>query len=75
MRAISCMIEAHTAPMQTRISSCAVLMSFCLAGPALAEQAQSIFIEGDKVRGNTPKRQTGPTCVLNSQFKHAGRLT
>jgi len=50
-------------------------MSFCLAGPALAEQAQSIFIEGDNVRGNTPKRQTGPTCVLNSQFKHAGRLT
>ena len=42
-------------------------MSFCLAGPALAEQAQSIFIEGDMVRGNTPKGQTGPTCVLNSQ--------
>lgn len=41
--------------MQTRISSCAVLMSFCLAGPALAEKAQSIFIEGDMVRGNTPK--------------------
>jgi len=30
-------------------------MSFCLAGPALAEKAQSIFIEGDMVRGNTPK--------------------
>ena len=34
-----------------------------------APQAQSIFIEGDMVRGNTGKGQTGPTCVLNSQFR------
>jgi hypothetical protein len=56
--------------MTIRISSCAILVCFCLAGPVLAEQAQSIFIEGDMVRGNTPKGQTGPTCVLNSQFRH-----
>ena len=31
---------------------------------------QSVFIEGDMVRGNTAKGQTGPTCVLNNQFKH-----
>jgi len=37
---------------------------------AQAQQPQSIFIEGDMVRGNTGKGQTGPTCVLNSQFKH-----
>jgi len=41
-----------------------------LAHPAQAQQPQSIFIEGDMVRGNTGKGQTGPTCVLNSQFKH-----
>jgi hypothetical protein len=41
-----------------------------LAHLAQAQQAQSIFIEGDMVRGNTPKGQTGPTCVLNNQFKH-----
>jgi hypothetical protein len=37
---------------------------------ARAQQPQSMFIEGDMVRGNTGKGQTGPTCVLNSQFKH-----
>ena len=36
---------------------------------ARAQQPQSIFIEGDMVRGNTAKGQTGATCVLNSQFK------
>jgi hypothetical protein len=41
-----------------------------LAPAAQAQQAQSIFIEGDMVRGNTGKGQTGPTCVLNSQFRH-----
>ena len=41
-----------------------------LAHEARAQQPQSIFIEGDMVRGNTGKGQTGPTCVLNSQFKH-----
>lgn len=41
-----------------------------LASPTPAQQAQSIFIEGDMVRGNTPKGQTGATCVLNNQFKH-----
>jgi hypothetical protein len=41
-----------------------------LAPGARAQQPQSIFIEGDMVRGNTGKGQTGPTCVLNSQFKH-----
>jgi hypothetical protein len=41
-----------------------------LAPSAQAQQAQSIFLEGDMVRGNTAKGQTGPTCVLNSQFKH-----
>src|SRR5260370_7010088 len=41
-----------------------------LAPMAQAQQPQSIFLEGDMVRGNTGKGQTGPTCVLNSQFKH-----
>jgi hypothetical protein len=41
-----------------------------LAPLAQAQQPQSIFIEGDTVRGNTGKGQTGPTCVLNSQFRH-----
>jgi len=41
-----------------------------LAHVAQAQQPQSIFLEGDMVRGNTGKGQTGPTCVLNSQFKH-----
>src|SRR6202163_3156580 len=40
-----------------------------LAHVAQAQQPQSIFLEGDMVRGNTGKGQTGPTCVLNSQFK------
>ena len=51
----------------------AVLVVFAAAalpGAAHAQQAQSIFIEGDMVRGNTQKGQTGPTCVLNNQFKH-----
>jgi len=41
-----------------------------LAPNAQAQQPQSIFIEGDMVRGNTGKGQTGATCVLNNQFKH-----
>ena len=45
-------------------------LSLALVDLAQAQQAQSIFIEGDMVRGNTGKGQTGPTCVLNSQFKH-----
>jgi hypothetical protein len=40
-----------------------------LAPAAQAQQPQSIFIEGDMVRGNTGKGQTGPTCVLDNQFK------
>jgi hypothetical protein len=40
-----------------------------LGQPAQAQQPQSMFIEGDMVRGNTQKGQTGPLCVLNSQFK------
>jgi hypothetical protein len=55
-----------------------VLFSFAalaLALPAFTSaaeerQPQSVFIEGDMVRGNTQKGQTGPTCVLNNQFKH-----
>ena len=53
----------------------AILVSSLAIAPAAqaqqpqAPQAQSIFIEGDMVRGNTGKGQTGPTCVLNSQFK------
>ncbi|HLH98601.1 MAG TPA: hypothetical protein VKW08_26115 [Xanthobacteraceae bacterium] len=47
-------------------------LAVALPGIAGAEerQPQSLFIEGDMVRGNTPKGQTGPTCVLNNQFKH-----
>jgi hypothetical protein len=41
-----------------------------IAGAAEERQPQSLFIEGDMVRGNTQKGQTGPTCVLNNQFKH-----
>jgi hypothetical protein len=49
----------------------ATLLIVCgLPHLAQAQQPQSVFIEGDMVRGNTAKGQTGPTCVLNSQFKH-----
>jgi hypothetical protein len=51
-------------------SSVIVLAAIGLASAAWAQQAQSIFLEGDMVRGNTGKGQTGPTCVLNNQFKH-----
>jgi len=47
-----------------------LIACLALVDLAQAQQAQSIFIEGDMVRGNTPKGQTGPTCVLNNQFKH-----
>ena len=55
------------------ILSCSIMV-LCLAVIGLApmaqaQQPQSIFLEGDMVRGNTGKGQTGPTCVLNSQFK------
>jgi hypothetical protein len=55
-------------------TSCCAIMVLILAMVGLtpkaqAQQAQSIFLEGDMVRGNTGKGQTGPTCVLNSQFK------
>jgi hypothetical protein len=46
------------------------LAALALPGQTHAQQPQSIFIEGDMVRGNTQKGQTGPTCVLNNQFKH-----
>src|SRR5258708_4810228 len=63
---------------QMKILSCSIaLLSLALvdlavdlAPMAQAQQPQSIFLEGDMVRGNTGKGQTGPTCVLNSQFKH-----
>ena len=45
------------------------LAVFSAAPMARAQQPQSIFLEGDMVRGNTGKGQTGPVCVLNSQFK------
>ena len=45
----------------------AALLGF--AGPAQAQQAQKLFIDGDIVRGNTAMGATGPICVLNSQFK------
>src|SRR5258708_801454 len=55
------------------LSGSIVVLPLALAGlaqGARAQQPQSIFLEGDMVRGNTGKGQTGPTCVLNSQFKH-----
>src|SRR5258707_14443507 len=57
-------------PMKTLFGSLILSALTLLAHPAQAQQAQSVFIEGDMVRGNTGKGQTGPTCVLNSQFKH-----
>jgi hypothetical protein len=54
----------------TILSGSIIGLSLGLAHPAQAQQPQSIFIEGDMVRGNTGKGQTGPTCVLNNQFKH-----
>jgi hypothetical protein len=57
-----------------KILSCSLMVLLLaladLAHVAQAQQPQSIFLEGDMVRGNTGKGQTGPTCVLNSQFKH-----
>jgi hypothetical protein len=57
---------------QIRIPTCSVIVLSTIVGlasRAQAQQPQSIFLEGDMVRGNTGKGQTGPTCVLNSQFK------
>lgn len=54
-----------------RTASCSFFVVLAgLASAAQAQQPQSIFIEGDMVRGNTGKGQTGATCVLNNQFKH-----
>jgi hypothetical protein len=56
------------------IATCAAIVLAAMPGvtsPAQAQQPQSIFIEGDMVRGNTGKGQTGATCVLNNQFKHS----
>src|SRR4030088_293018 len=65
-RAASSSGKAH---MKT-LSGSIIVLSLALAAPmAQAQQPQSIFLEGDMVRGNTGKGQTGPTCVLNSQFK------
>ena len=59
------------------ISACSIaVLSLAMMGltpkaqAQQAQQPQSIFLEGDMVRGNTGKGQTGPTCVLNSRFKH-----
>jgi hypothetical protein len=65
MRTLSCAMKSLSGS----------IMVLCLAQVGLvpqaqAQQPQSVFIEGDMVRGNTGKGQTGPTCVLNSQFKH-----
>jgi len=52
------------------VLSCAITVSSLgLVPGAWAQQPQSIFLEGDMVRGNTGKGQTGATCVLSSQFK------
>jgi hypothetical protein len=51
------------------LSAAIVVLSVTFVGVAQAQQPQSMFIEGDMVRGNTMKGQTGPLCVLNSQFK------
>jgi hypothetical protein len=77
-RAVARHSEAERRPM--KIPSCSMrnlsgsiivssLALFSAAPMAQAQQPQSIFLEGDMVRGNTGKGQTGPTCVLNSQFK------
>lgn len=47
----------------------APLAVFGFANAAQAQQAGKLFFEGDLVRGNTRQGQTGPTCVLASQFK------
>jgi hypothetical protein len=39
------------------------------ASVAAAQEAQKMFIEGDIVRGNSPKGITGPVCVLANLFK------
>jgi hypothetical protein len=40
-----------------------------LADVSTAQEARKLFIEGDIVRGNTPKGNTGPVCVLANEFK------
>jgi hypothetical protein len=60
------------APSCPALSAAIVVLSVTCVGLAQrveAQQPQSMFIEGDMVRGNTQKGQTGPLCVLNSQFK------
>src|SRR5882672_6765543 len=72
---IQALAEGHPMKLSSRSlgilpCSIAVLSLAGLAPVAQAQQPQSIFLEGDMVRGNTGKGQTGPTCVLNSQLKH-----
>ena len=45
-----------------------------VAKPALAQEMQKLFIEGDIVRGNTPAGLTGPVCVLANQFKRKEKV-
>jgi hypothetical protein len=44
------------------------LAGIVVAGAAQAQQAPSVFFEGDLVRGGGPGAK-GPSCVLNNQFK------
>lgn len=51
----------------------AVLLSGAVLSFASAARAESLFIEGDIVRG-AQKGAPGPACVLNNQFKHLEKV-
>ena len=51
----------------------AIALSAAVAGLAGAANAQSLFLDGDMVRGNQPGAP-GPICVLTNQFKHLEKV-
>jgi hypothetical protein len=51
----------------------AVLLSSAVVSFASGARAESLFVEGDIVRG-AQKGAPGPACVLNNQFKHLEKV-
>jgi hypothetical protein len=51
----------------------AVLLSSVVVSFASGARAESLFVEGDIVRG-AQKGAPGPLCVLNNQFKHLEKV-
>src|ERR1700678_1899903 len=59
-------------PMKTLTLS-AVLLSTAVVSVASGARAETLFVEGDIVRG-VQRGAPGPGCVLNNQFKHLEKV-